>query len=140
MDIRELTECVKPDGDDIIAEMMFQDLFGVSPAHESMSFETGHEIALKMLKHSGLFRERDTQFGKFFDGHFDIWGIPHELNVLLRANHQSGRFRVTLKATYWKFDTIRVKYERIGDNLANMLLDVLRLGFTEHGYRGNRPL
>lgn len=124
MDLKELAECVKPDGNEILAEIFFQDWFGVSPSYELMLPKTDRAVALGMLRRCGLFCEWHTDRGCYFDClKFDLKGLRHRLEVMVYNCHQSCRYHVKLS-----FSRL-VKYKKYGDNLVQLLMEALKSEF-----------
>ena len=124
MDLTELAECVKTDGNEVLADMFFQTLFGVSLSHELALPKTDRAVALEMLRHCGLFSEWHTDIGYYFDClKFDWKGLRHRLEVSVYNCHQSCRYHVKLS-----FSRL-VKYRRHGDNLVELLMEALKSEF-----------
>ena len=124
MDLTELAECVKPDGNDVLAEVFFQTIFGVSPSYELSLPKTDRGVAIKMLKHCKMFDEWHTEYGEYFDCFGFEWkGLRHRLEVAVYNCHQPCRYHVEL--SFSRF----VKYNKCGDNLVQLLMEALKSEF-----------
>lgn len=122
MDVTDLCNLVKQNPDDIMTEVMFQDWFGVSPSYELTLLETKREEAFRMMNHSGLFHEWQVSVGsQFLCENFIVDGIRHYMRVLILNHHQPYRYHVTLTTSR------EVKYNKIGNNLVELLLGVLKV-------------
>ena len=124
MDVTELAECVKPDGNEVLAEMFFQTWFGVRLSHELALPKTDRDVALRMLRHCGWFSEWHTDRGWYFDClQFDWKGLGHRLEVSVYDCRQPCRYHVELS-----FARL-VKYRKYGDNLVQLLMGALKSEF-----------
>lgn len=121
MDVTELAECVGKNPDDIMTEVLFQDLFGVSPSYEMSLPKTDRGVAMGMLRHSGLFAEWQLKVGTDFDcPRFELNGLSHKLNVVVFNHHMPCRYHVSLK--YLNL----MRYNRYGDNLVELLVGMFK--------------
>jgi hypothetical protein len=125
MDVTWLTECVKPDGNEVVADVFFQTLFGVSPSHELSLQKTDRGVALEMLRHCGIFTAWwQTSVGTNFEcNQFELNGLQYRLVVKLYNCHQPYRYQVSML-----FNNL-VKYQKSGDNLVRLFFDALKSEF-----------
>ena len=122
MDLTELTECVKPDGNDILGEMFFQDIFGVSPSYELALPKTDRGVALEMLKHSKIFTEGQMVTGTLFScHHFELKGLQYRLDINVYNSHQPCGYHVTMQ----QYGRV-MKYSKFGDNLVQLIYEMLK--------------
>lgn len=122
MDLTELTECVKSDGNSILGEMFFQSWFGVSPSYELTLPKTDRGVALEMMRHSGIFTEWQIETGTLFSCyHFELKGLQYRLDIKVYNSHQPCGYRVSMKYGYEY-----MKYNKSGDNLVELLYGMLK--------------
>lgn len=122
MDLTELAECMKPDGNDILGEMFFQDVFGVSPSYELTLPKTDCAVALGMLRHSKMFTEWQMATGTLFSCyHFELKGLQYRLDINVYNSHQPRGYHVSMQQCG------RVmKYSKFGNNLVELLFGMLK--------------
>lgn len=124
MDVTELANCVRQNGDDILAEVFFQDWFGVSLSRELSMPKTDSDVAKEMLVHAGIFTRWPHEVGEYFEcNNFELNELQHYLKIVVFNPHQIFRYRVSLMSSNF------LKYGRAGDNLVALLYDMLKSEF-----------
>lgn len=122
MDLTQLCKSVRRSSDDIITEVLFQDWLGVSPSEELRLPETDREKAIRMMRHARC-DGWISDVGAYFEGYVDINDLRHRMSVVVFNDGREVKYRVSLK-----FVSL-MKYNRYGNNLVRLLVDMLKAKF-----------
>ena len=122
MDLTQLCKSVRRNSDDIITEVLFQGWMGVSPSEELRLPETDGEKAARMMHHA-RYDGWTSDVGAYFEGVIDINGLRHRMTVVMFNDGREVKYRVSLK-----FASL-MKYNRYGNNLVRLLVDMLKAEF-----------